>query len=120
MRGAGLDTLARVLVAGLAAWRVAFLLARENGPGDALLQLRRKFMRSAGERPIGCVKCVSVWLAVPLVLFVELEGWWARIVCWLAIAGVAALIDEATKPPFEWKETEVEGVLPGPSDSAID
>src|SRR5215831_584524 len=95
----------RFLIAALATWRVAFLIARERGPSDALGQLRR----TAGDGMIGqlvkCVKCVGLWVAVPLALFVR-GDWVELLVIWLALAGVTALIDEWTRPPFEWQETQ--------------
>jgi hypothetical protein len=91
----------RFVLAALAVWRVAFLLAREDGPGKLLKRLRN------GTRSLlpGCVKCVSVWIAIPFAFFVS--GFWIeRFVSWLALAGVAALIDELSRSPFEWKETQ--------------
>jgi hypothetical protein len=31
------------------------------------------------------------------------------VVIWLALAGVVALIDECTRPPFEWQEDGLAG-----------
>jgi hypothetical protein len=93
----------RFLIAAIATWRVAFLLARERGPWDVLARLRR----GAGAGVVGelfkCVKCVGLWTAVPFAFFVR-GDWWELVVIWLALAGVTALIDEWTRPPFEWQE----------------
>jgi len=94
----------RFLIAALATWRVAFLLARERGPWDALV----RFRRGAGEGLVGqllkCVKCVGLWVAAPFAFFVR-GDWWELVVIWLALAGVTALVDEWTRPPFEWHES---------------
>ena len=102
------SVLFRFLIASLATWRIAFLLARERGPWDALV----RFRRSAGDGVVGqllkCVKCVGLWVAVPFAFFVRGE-WRELAVIWLALAGVTALIDEWTRPPFEWQESKDDG-----------
>jgi hypothetical protein len=60
---------------------------------------------------VGCVKCAGVWVAVPFTFFVG-GTWIERIVVWLAIAGVIALIDEWTRPPFEWKDVPEPAAAP--------
>jgi hypothetical protein len=93
----------RFLIAALATWRVAFLLARERGPWNIFGRLRRRVGGVA--ELVGCVKCVGLWIAMPFALFVR-GDWLELVVTWLALAGVAALIDEWTRPPFEWQPTE--------------
>jgi hypothetical protein len=94
----------RFLIAALATWRLAFLLARERGPWDVFGRLRRSVGGVAGEL-LTCVKCVGLWVSVPFAFFVGRE-WVELVVVWLALAGVAALIDEWTKPPFEWAASQ--------------
>ncbi len=82
-------------ILGLAAWRLAYLLARESGPYDALIRLRaraRGVLRSDAppEQP-GCVLCVSVWTAIGLFLLWQVVTW---PIVMLAIAGLAAAVDE--------------------------
>jgi hypothetical protein len=94
----------RFLIAALATWRLAFLLARERGPADIFRRLRRV----AGDRVVGdavtCVKCIGTWVALPFTFFIG-GDWVQLVVIWLALAGVTALIDEWTRPPFEWQES---------------
>lgn len=95
----------RFLIAALATWRVSFLMARERGPWSVFARLRQ----SSGGLIRGllqCVKCVGLWVAVPFAFFVRGADWPELVVIWLALAGVAALIDEWTRPPFEWQEKE--------------
>ena len=89
----------RFVLAGLAAWRVAFLVAREDGPLRAFARLRPLLGRGGP-----CVKCLGVWVSIPLAFFVG-GTWIELLVTWLALAGVVALVDEWTRPPFEWRET---------------
>ena len=92
----------RFLIAALATWRLAFLLARERGPWHLFERVRRG-AGLAGE-PLKCVKCVGVWVAAPFAFFVG-GHWIELVVIWLALAGATALIDEWTRPPFEWHES---------------
>ncbi len=95
----------RFALAALATWRLAFLVAREDGPFRIFARLRD---HAAGIAFVGellkCVKCVSMWMAIPFAFFVG-GSWVDLVVIWLALGGVAALIDEWTRPPFEWQET---------------
>lgn len=82
-------------ILGFAAWRLAYLLARESGPYDVLVRLRagaRWALRSKEkpEQP-GCVLCVSVWTAIGLFALWQVIQW---PVIMLAIAGLAAAVDE--------------------------
>lgn len=98
------------VLAGLATWRLSFLVAREDGPWRMMARLRK----AAGDGMLGrllrCVKCASLWVAAPLAWFVG--GTWSELaVVWLALSGVASLIDEATRPPFEFQETRDDKLL---------
>ncbi len=98
----------RFLIAALATWRLAFLLAREQGPWDILGRFRQAASGVTTEL-LRCVKCVGLWVAIPFAFFVR-GDWWELIVIWLALAGVTALIDELTRPPFEWQEVREDRV----------
>ena len=68
---------------------------------------------------LGCVKCVGMWVSIPFAFFVR--GDWAElVVIWLALSGVTALIDEWTRPPFEWQETKGDELLRPESDHSDD
>jgi hypothetical protein len=101
----------RFLIAALASWRVAFLLVREDGPGGVFAALRRKSGKGFLGKLLSCVKCTGTWIAVPFAFFVN-GNWIELLVVWLALAGVTALIDEWTRPPFEWQEAKDDGLLP--------
>jgi hypothetical protein len=83
---------ARFAVASLATWRVTHLLAREDGPGNAVVLLRAR----AGAGPLGelmdCFYCLSVWVACPFAFAVTRRR---REVpaTWLALSGAACLLE---------------------------
>lgn len=98
------------ILAALAAWRVSFLIARENGPGSVIAKFRQALGSSGKGSAMACVKCVGMWIAFPFAFFVG--GTLLELgVIWLALAGVTALIDEWTKPPFEWQEGKPDELL---------
>jgi hypothetical protein len=100
------DYFVRFILAALAAWRVSFLLVREDGPRRIVAEWRERRAGTAREL-LGCVKCTGMWVALPFAWFVG-GGLMQLLVTWLAIAGVVALIDEVTRPPFEWRDARDE------------
>ncbi len=100
----------RFLLAALATWRLSFMLVREAGPGNVWVSMRTWAGSGFLGRLLKCVKCVSVWVAIPFAFFVggsRIE----LLVTWWALSGVSALIDEFTKPPFEFRETSNDELL---------
>ena len=65
-----------------ASWRLAFMLVRENGPGNILLETRTKFGGA-----FNCVSCMSIWTAAIMLILWKTEYSW--IVNILAISGQA-------------------------------
>jgi hypothetical protein len=97
----------RFILAALAVWRLTHLLAREDGPANVMLRLRRRFGRGFWGRLIECFNCLSLWVAVPFAFF--LNGDAAEMfVGWLALSGGAALLERAAREPFELKIQETE------------
>lgn len=81
----------------LAAWRVAHLIAHEDGPFDVIVRLRRRAGNGAWGRLMDCPYCLSLWASVPLAC------WLARdpaegVVLWLAISAGACLIERLATP----------------------
>jgi hypothetical protein len=114
-----MDMMFRFLLAALATWRLAFLLAREDGPGRIFALLRNRLDAGVLSQLLGCVKCVGMWVSIPFAFFVK-GDWLELIVIWLALAGVTALVDEWMRPPFEWQETKGDELLPTKSDDTDD
>lgn len=79
----------------LATWRVAHLVAAEDGPFDVVVKLRAR----AGDGAIGhlmdCFYCLSLWPAALLAPLVG-DGWIEFGIVWLAASGAACLLEQAT------------------------
>jgi hypothetical protein len=95
----------RFALSALAVYRVAFLIAREDGPWDVFRRLRSSAAKSAAGRLVACVNCLSVWIALPLAAFVG-SSWIEQLVAWWALSGAAVVIDRATRDPFEIEPKE--------------
>lgn len=100
----------RLVIAALATWRVTHLLAREDGPFDAIVKFRA-WLGNAG-RVLDCFYCLSLWVAAPLALVVSTSlGVWC--VVWLALSGAACLMNRITEPPvvMQPSQGEQDGML---------
>ncbi len=90
------------VLAALATWRLAHLLALEDGPWDAVLRLRTAAGHGVWGQMLDCFYCLSLWLAAPLALAVArtpLE--W--LLAWLGLSGAACLLERlgpAPAPPL--------------------
>ncbi len=79
-------------VCALATWRVAHLVAREDGPADLVFRLRLAAGRTLVGRAMDCFHCVALWAAAPLALVVaDSAATW--LAAWLGLAGAASLAD---------------------------
>ena len=80
----------QLVMAMLATWRVAHLVAREDGPFDVIVRLRTRAGNGVLGRLMDCPHCVGLWVAMPF-------AWWmaqtssAWLPTWLGIAGGASL-----------------------------
>lgn len=97
-----------IVILGLAIWRMSSLVAREEGPGDFFLHMRRLngvYYGQDGEviargqlaKLITCVWCQSVWWsAIASALYVYGMGlsvwWWMPLT--LALSAIAIIADE--------------------------
>jgi hypothetical protein len=114
------------VLAVLATWRVAHLLASEDGPADVIVKLRLVLGDSVAGRLMDCFKCLSLWIAAPAALFVTRAALdWLFV--WLALSGAACLLQlmvsgAAQAQPFtQTSEGDVSHVLrPETIDSAGD
>ena len=82
----------------LATWRVAHLLAHEDGPWDAVLRLRVVLGNSIWGRLLDCFHCVSLWVAAPIALGVA-RGPVEWLLAWLGLSGAACLIERVARAP---------------------
>ena len=90
MSDPGLGT--RFALASLATWRLAHLLAEEDGPGDVVVRVRAKLGASFAGELMDCFACISVWVAAPLSLAVVRRRRDAPL-AWLALSGAACLLE---------------------------
>src|ERR1039457_2699170 len=88
----------RLLLAVLATWRVAHLLASEDGPADLIVRFRALLGHSLAGKLIDCFNCLSLWIAAPAALFVSRKPleW---LFCWLAPSGGACLLERMGHEP---------------------
>jgi hypothetical protein len=82
------------VLASFASYRVAHLLAREDGPGALVYRLRQRLGASFFGSLMDCMKCVSVWVAAPFAYFVAGAHVLDWFVTWLALSGCVCWLDE--------------------------
>jgi hypothetical protein len=102
---------ARFAAASLATWRIAHLLAYEDGPGDLLVRFRAWLSDSFLGKLMDCFSCLSLWVALlfaPVVTFRFPEV----ALIWVALSGAACLLERGTAPAVQ-----VERLRPGPEES---
>lgn len=85
------------ILAALGAYRLAYLVAYEDGPADGATHLRTFVARRWGgtwlHRGVHCPLCVSCWTALLLVGLVASGVWWLLLmVQWLGVAGAALVL----------------------------
>ena len=79
-------------IATLATWRVSHLLAAEDGPAEIIVRLRTRLGSSFFGTLMDCFGCVSLWIALPLAVFVTRRPL-ELVVVWLALSGAAMLLE---------------------------
>ena len=82
----------RFTIAVLATWRLAHLIAREDGPFDLIVRLRARGGDGVVGQLMDCPYCLSLWFAVPFAFSIahSVPAWCAA---WLAISGGASLLE---------------------------
>ena len=81
----------QLLCAVLATWRLAHLLAHEDGPFDLIFKLRRRAGSGFFGQLMDCPYCSSFWIALPFAFWPSIDGL-SRVIFWLAISGGACLL----------------------------
>nr|WP_315239401.1 DUF1360 domain-containing protein [uncultured Albidiferax sp.] len=90
------------VLGALATWRLAHLLAREDGPWNAVLRLRQAAGSGIWGQMLDCFYCLSLWVAAPVALAVARNPleW---LLAWLGLSGAACLLERlgpAAPPPL--------------------
>ena len=86
----------RLLVAVLATWRIARLIAKEDGPFDLVLRARTRAGGGMVGKLMDCPYCLSLWIAAPAALGIARTPV-AWIYAWLAISGGACFLERITE-----------------------
>jgi len=90
-----------LLMASFATYRVARMLAQEDGPFDVFARVRgRVNQRTWVGRGIACVWCLSFWVALVVACGLAWQGhlaWRDVWLVWLAIAGASAAIYQVVR-----------------------
>jgi hypothetical protein len=88
------------------------LLTEEDGPADLVLRLRQAAGESQFGQVMDCFYCASMWVALPVAVFVANEStrtplscpggsgrvtWYRRAATWLALSGAACLLEQAAR-----------------------
>lgn len=88
----------RLVLAILATWRVAHLVAREDGPFEIIVRLRARVGNGVLGALMDCPYCLSMWVAIPFAFLLG-QGLAAWLTAWLAISGGASLCERLTEQP---------------------
>jgi hypothetical protein len=86
-----------LVLAILATWRITHLLTDEDGPADIAVRFRTWVRDSLIGRMLDCFLCTSVWVSLPLALFVT-RVFPDVLVAWWAISGGACLLERIGQP----------------------
>jgi len=85
----------RFVIATFAAWRIAHLFTKEDGPADVIFRARAALGDGLAGRLLDCFYCVSVWVAAPLALLVCSDPI-ERLLTWIALSGAACLFERVS------------------------
>jgi hypothetical protein len=84
----------RFALCALAIWRIAHLLARENGPWDLIARLRATLGSGVWGRLMDCFSSLSFVISLPLAIWMS-SSLMGFLVLWLALSAVACLLERA-------------------------
>jgi hypothetical protein len=82
-------------LAVLATWRLAHLVAYEDGPANVIARTRARAGNSQVGELMDCFNCLSLWASAPLAFAVAGRRRDAPIT-WLALSGAACLLERTT------------------------
>lgn len=101
-----MSELFNLLLLSLVCYRLAQLLAYDDGPFDVFLRLRAYLggytrneqgrIGSAWGRLVTCPYCLGLWIALPLALYASGTQWYT-LAWWLGIAGLQAFLQSLSK-----------------------
>ena len=86
------------MLAILATWRLTHLLAKEDGPADIFVRLRRWVGDGFFGQVLDCFYCLSLWVAAPIAFTVS-HTVRDLVLVWLALSGAACLLERSGREP---------------------
>jgi hypothetical protein len=87
-----INLVGRFALCALAVWRIAHLLARENGPWDLIARLRATLGSDVLGRLMDCFYSLSFLISLPVAVWMSGSRF---LVPWLALSAVACLLERA-------------------------
>lgn len=79
------------VLSSLAVYRLSRMITDEEGPFTVFTKLRGLAKPDSWiGRGLECIMCVSVWVALPIALWIDYQGEWA--LTWLALSAVTVII----------------------------
>jgi hypothetical protein len=88
----------RFVLAVLATWRIAHLLASEAGPHGTIARVRARLEGTWAGNVVGCFGCTSLWIAMPFAFYVGGRTT-DVLLAWLALSGGAFLLERTGPEP---------------------
>ena len=88
----------RFILAALATWRLAHLVAEEDGPANLIARARAHAGASQLGELMDCFYCLSLWAAAPLA-FATAPRRRDVPLTWLALSGAACLLERTAPIP---------------------
>jgi hypothetical protein len=88
----------RLFLAALPVLPMTRRLAEEQGGRDPFTGFRARFGPPAHHRFMGCFHCLSLWLSLPLVVWLS-GGWIGLLAHCQTLSGVACLLEKARLGP---------------------
>jgi hypothetical protein len=89
----------RLIIDGLAVFRLTILIAKDDGPGYIFWKLRKAPpKRSSFHQGISCPFCVSVWMGFPVAVYERLlphSIYADAFLLWLAFSAVAICLNQS-------------------------
>jgi hypothetical protein len=85
------------LLAVFATYRVARILAMEDGPADVFQRIRERIdptgeQKTSLARGVNCPLCVGVYVAFLMACLVPFQSWQMFVLAWFGIAGAQTLL----------------------------
>ena len=88
----------RIVLGSLATWRLAHLVAEEDGPANVIARARARAGTSQLGELMDCFYCLSLWAALPFALVTAPRRRDVPLTL-LALSGAACLLERTTSNP---------------------